>query len=130
MIQRRRGDSAAGPLSRRHLVFAPQQPVVLAADAGADKVNSMILNPEVEISEPEHQPGWKREVTQGRSRMSGCALSISSPVIGHFGSLFTVKGLRVHDVLELVDSLQGVLHMCGQVTVQETDGVAIEGQAD
>lgn len=58
MIQRREGLSR-----RRHLVFAPQQVVVLAADAGANKVNSVILNPEVEISEPEHQPGWQREVT-------------------------------------------------------------------
>lgn len=46
-------------LSRCHLVFAPQQVVALAADAGANKVKSMILNPKVEISEPEHQPGWK-----------------------------------------------------------------------
>lgn len=58
MIQRREG-----LLSQCHLVFAPQQVVVLAVDTGANKVNSMILNPEVEISEPEHQPGWQREVT-------------------------------------------------------------------
>lgn len=55
---------------------------------------------------------------------------ISSPVVNNFGSLFTVKGLRVHDVFKLVYSLQGKLHMCCQVTVEETDCVAIERQAD
>lgn len=55
---------------------------------------------------------------------------ISSPVVNNFGSLFTVKGLRVHDVFELVYSLRGKLHMCYQVTVEETDCVAIERQAD
>lgn len=44
--------------------------------------------------------------------------------------LFTVKGLRVHDVLELVHSLCGVFHMCSQVTVEETERVAVERQAD
>lgn len=52
-----------------------------------------------------------------------------SPVVNNFGSLFTLKGLSVHDVLELVDSLRGILHMCCQVTVKETDCVAIERQA-
>lgn len=59
MIQRCEGHSAEGLLTQHHLIFAPQQAIVLAADAGANKVNSMILNPEVEISEPEHHPGWK-----------------------------------------------------------------------
>lgn len=104
-------------MSRCHLIFAPQQVVVLAADAGANKVNSMILNPEVEISEPEHQPWWKSEVTHSCWWMSSCVMFISSPVVNNFGSLFTVKGLRVHDVFELVYSLRGKLHMCCQVTV-------------
>lgn len=55
---------------------------------------------------------------------------ISSPVVDNLGSLFTVKGLRVHDVFKLVHSLQGELHMCRQVTVEETNCVAIERQAD
>lgn len=57
-------------------------------------------------------------------------MSISSPVVNNFGSLFTVKGLRVHDVFKLVYSLRGKLHMCCQVTVEETDCVAVERQAD
>lgn len=55
---------------------------------------------------------------------------ISLPMVNNFGRLFTVKGLRVHDVFELVHSLRGKLHMCCQVTVEETDCVAIERQAD
>lgn len=55
---------------------------------------------------------------------------ISSPVVNNFGSLFTVKGLRVHDVFKLVYSLRGKLHMRCQVTVKETHCVAIERQAD
>lgn len=55
---------------------------------------------------------------------------ISSPMVNNFGSLFTVKGLRVHDVFKLVYSLRGKLHMCRQMTVEETDCVAIERQAD
>lgn len=50
--------------SASHLVFAPQQIVVLIGDTGADKVHAMVLNSEVEISEPEHQPrgrGRKRK---------------------------------------------------------------------
>lgn len=38
-----------------HLVFAPQQAVVLLVDADADKVHPVVLNSEVEISKPENQ---------------------------------------------------------------------------
>lgn len=40
-----------------NLVFAPQQFVGLIVDAGANKVHAVVLNSEVEIPEPEHQPG-------------------------------------------------------------------------
>lgn len=40
-----------------YLVFAPQEVVGPLVDAGADKVHPVVLNPEVEIPEPEHQPG-------------------------------------------------------------------------
>lgn len=43
-----------------NLVFAPQQVVVLIVDTGADKVHAVVLNSEVEISKPEHQPGPER----------------------------------------------------------------------
>lgn len=42
------------------LVFAPEQVVGLIVDAGADKVHAVVLNSEVEISKPEHQPGIER----------------------------------------------------------------------
>lgn len=59
-----------------------------------------------------------------------CLLRIYSPVVNNSWSLFTVKGLCVHDVLKLVHSLCGIIHVSSQVTVQETEHVAIERQAD
>lgn len=44
-------------MSVSHLVFGPQQAVVLIVDARADEVHAVVLNSEVEISEPEQQPG-------------------------------------------------------------------------
>lgn len=41
-----------------------------------------------------------------------------------------LKFLRVDDVLKLVDPLFGVLHVRSQVAVEETEGVAVERQAD
>ena len=58
------------------------------------------------------------------------SLCICSPVVNNPLSLFTVKGLWVHDVLELIHSLCGVFHMCSQVTVEETERVAVERQTD
>lgn len=48
-------------VSVSNLVFAPQQAVGLIVNTGADKVHAVILNPEVEISEPEHQPASGQE---------------------------------------------------------------------
>ena len=39
-----------------------------------------------------------------------------------------LEGLRVQDVLKLVQALCGVLHVGRQVTVEETQTVAVEGQ--
>lgn len=50
-----------------NLVFAPQQVVGLIVDTGADKVHAMVLNSEVEISKPEHQPGPR----EGQRREEG-----------------------------------------------------------
>lgn len=43
--------------------------------------------------------------------------------------LLAVERLRVHDVLELVHSLRGEVHVSRQVAVEETQHVAVEGQA-
>ena len=51
-------------------------------------------------------------------------------MVNNFRSVFRAEGLCVHDVLKLVHSLCGVLHMSSQVTVEETERVAIERQAD
>lgn len=51
-------DGGSGPVrlfKGPHLVFAPQQAVVLLVDAGADKVHAVVLNSEVEIAKPENQ---------------------------------------------------------------------------
>lgn len=49
------GSGAVRLFKGPHLVFAPQQAVVLLVDAGADKVHAVVLNSEVEISKPENQ---------------------------------------------------------------------------
>lgn len=90
-------------------------------------MDPMVLNPEVEVSEPEDQPGGERGV---RERPSGGLTLVSPPVVQDFGSLLAVKGLRVQDVLELVHPLRGVLHMSRQVAVEEAERVAVEGQTD
>lgn len=58
-----------------NLVFAPQQVVGLIVDTGADKVHAMVLNSEVEISKPEHQParreGQRREDGQQEKAVDG-----------------------------------------------------------
>ena len=41
-----------------------------------------------------------------------------------------VKVLSVQYVLELVDPLQSVVHVCGQVAVEEAQHVAVEREAD
>lgn len=51
-------------------------------------------------------------------------------MVNNCRSLSTVKGLRVHDVLELIHSLCGVFHVSSQVAVEETEHVAIERQTD
>lgn len=53
-----------------------------------------------------------------------------SPVINNSGSTLRVKFLRVHDVLKLIHSLFGISHVSSQVTVEETQHVAVERQAD
>lgn len=45
-------------------------------------------------------------------------------------SRLRLKFLRVDDVLKLIYSLLGVLHVCSQVTVEEAERVAVERQAD
>lgn len=49
------GSGAVRLFKGPHLVFAPQQAVVLLVDAGADKVHAVVLNSEVEIAKPENQ---------------------------------------------------------------------------
>ena len=39
-----------------------------------------------------------------------------------------LKVLRVQDVLKLIDALQGVVHVGGQVAVQEAKHVPIKGE--
>lgn len=51
-------------------------------------------------------------------------------MVNNSRSLFTVKGLCVHDVLKLIHSFCGIIHVSSQVTVKETQRVAIERQAD
>lgn len=41
-----------------------------------------------------------------------------------------VEGLHVQDMLKLVHAFRGVLHVSRQVTVEETQHVAVEGNAD
>lgn len=53
-----------------------------------------------------------------------------SPVVNNSWSLPTVKGLWVHDILKLIHSLCGIVHMSSQVTVKKAECVAIERQAD
>lgn len=53
-----------------------------------------------------------------------------SPVVDNSWSILRVKFLRVHDVLKLIHSLFGISHVSGQVTVEETEHVAVERQAD
>lgn len=45
-------------------------------------------------------------------------------------SLLTVKGLCVQDVLELIHSLCGIVHMSCQVAIEETERVAVERKTD
>lgn len=40
-----------------------------------------------------------------------------------------VKVLCIQDVLELIDTLQGVVHVSCQVAVEEAHHVAVEGKA-
>lgn len=51
-------------------------------------------------------------------------------MVNNSWSFLTVKGLHVHDVLKLIHPLRGVLHMSGQVTVEETECVSVERQTD
>lgn len=45
-------------------------------------------------------------------------------------SSFSLEGLRVQDVLELLHPFGGELHVCSEVTVEETEHMTIKGQAD
>lgn len=58
------------------------------------------------------------------------AFNVYRLVVEDVRGLFGVEGLCVQDVLELVDALRGVLHVCCQVTVEEAEHVAVERQAD
>lgn len=118
------------------LVFTPQQAVVVVFDAGAYEVHAMVLNPEVKISKPEHHPGTTRKKIKWMkwSNKQGTAPArlrpYPSPVVNDSWGCLRLKFLRVDDVLKFVDSLFGVLHVRGQVAVDEAERVAVERQAD
>ena len=52
-----------------NLVFAPQQVVGLIVDAGADKVQAVVLDSEIEISKPEDQSGLREGTEEEGGRM-------------------------------------------------------------
>lgn len=51
-------------------------------------------------------------------------------VVQNVRRVFGVKGLSIQDILELIHPLRGVVHVGGEVTVQEAEHVTVEGQAD
>lgn len=67
---------------------------------------------------PEHHQGVTLE--GGRS---------SSLVVQHSRGGLALELLLVQDALEVLHALLRVLHVCGQVAVQEADGVAEHGHA-
>lgn len=95
-------------------------------------MHAVVLDPEVQISEPEHQPGCAdgRDEAGERRRLDDGGAAVFSPVVDDSGSFLTIKRLRLHDVLKLLHPFTGVVHMSSQVAVKEAEHVSIEGQTD
>lgn len=51
-------------------------------------------------------------------------------MVSDLRGVIDVKVLLLQDVLELVDTLQSVVHVSSKVTVEEANHVAVEGEAD
>lgn len=51
-------------------------------------------------------------------------------VVQNAWCVFVIKGLSIQNMLKLIHPVRGVVHVGGQVTVQEAEHVTIEGQPD